>query len=95
MVGEVLAGPGPAVAMAEASSAAIEDVEDAESSVNLDEPQDYWEKEAVANQIANFKGNPATGDDIPMLVAVRVRPLWDKVRARPPFAPCAALIFFV
>ena len=66
---------------------AAEDVEQTETeSVTLDEPQDYWEKEAVANQIANFNDIPAkaVGDDMPMLVAVRVRPLWDKARGPPP-----------
>ena len=59
---------------------------DAEEAVEtasvVEEPQDYWEKEQVANQIAQFGGRDPHGSDIPMLVAVRVRPLWEKVCAR-------------
>ena len=63
------------------TSSAVEATEDADEATSVvEEPQDYWEKEAVANQIANFDGAKGQGDDIPMLVAVRVRPMWDKVR---------------
>jgi hypothetical protein len=56
--------------------------DDDETTSLVDEPQDYWEQEAAANQIAKFDhGGGLKGDDIPMLVAVRVRPLWDKVRS--------------
>ena len=61
------------------------------SVVELEEPQDYWEKEEVANQIAKF--DQGKGDDIPMLVAVRIRPLWDKARAAP--AQDALLLFLL
>ena len=79
-----------------ADATVIEDLamEDAEDAVQ--EPEDYWEKEQVANAIANFTGDAqAAGSSMPMLVAVRVRPLWDKARAThsppsiaaPPAAP--------
>ena len=56
----------------------VEPVEPLEDSV--DEPADYWEKEQVAIQIAKFDDRPTNLSDIPMLVAVRCRPLWEKVR---------------
>jgi len=59
-----------------AAARAMDEV-DEEGASAVEEPQDYWEKEEVANQIAKFDHGPK-GDDIPMLVAVRVRPLWDK-----------------
>ena len=57
------------------------------------EPADFWEKEEVANQLAKFeqgegavaeKANDAAAvpvvpvQSMPMLVAVRLRPLWEK-----------------
>ena len=54
--------------------------------MEVEEPTDYWEQSKVANQIAQFNAGPEDGvsgavvpaQSMPMLVAVRVRPLWDK-----------------
>lgn len=62
-----------------------------EEQVELAEPSDFWEQQDVSNQIAKFdagsgnshdKGREVVvpGQSMPMLVAVRLRPLWDKVR---------------
>lgn len=58
--------------------AAIEPLEEVE-------PADFWEKEQVANQLQAFradsvKGDGGKGESMAMLVAVRLRPLWEKVR---------------
>ena len=49
------------------------------------EPADFWEKEQVANQLQAFRADNVKGDvgkaeSMAMLVAVRLRPLWEKVR---------------
>ena len=62
------------------SAAVDQEEEDAVSVVA--EPETFWEKEEVANQVAKFDagGKGDAGQAMPMLVAVRVRPLWNKVR---------------
>ena len=74
-----MAEPIKPAADATATAASADILEEAPT---IEEPKTYWEKEEVANQIARF--NPGDGSkaddlgDIPMLVAVRVRPLWEK-----------------
>ena len=64
------------------SASVDQEEEDAVSVVA--EPETFWEKEEVANQVAKFDagagGKGDAGQAMPMLVAVRVRPLWNKVR---------------
>jgi hypothetical protein len=60
---------------------------EADEASEVGEPQDYWEKEEVTNLVAKFdagSGPPGGGDGgqaMPMLVAVRVRPMWAKEEA--------------
>ena len=58
-------------------------VEDAEEASAVAEPDNFFDKEEVSKMVAQFDGgsaNAAGQQSMPMLVAVRVRPLWNKER---------------
>jgi hypothetical protein len=72
-----------AASSAIAAGAASKVSEAGDFAMEAEEPSDYGEQSKVADQIAKFEADKAVGEvikaqDMPMLVAVRVRPLWDK-----------------
>jgi hypothetical protein len=72
-----------AASSAIAAGAASKVSEAGDFAMEVEEPSDYGEQSKVADQIAKFEADKAVGEvikaqDMPMLVAVRVRPLWDK-----------------
>jgi len=72
-----------AASSANSAGAASKVSEAGDFAMEAEEPSDYGEQSKVADQIAKFEADKAVGEvikaqDMPMLVAVRVRPLWDK-----------------
>lgn len=76
-----LGAPGPAEARSGEPSERTEDEDQPELTPSEMEPRDFWEDHNAKRQLARFdsqSGGMQTAQAMPMLVAVRLRPMWEK-----------------